>query len=285
MELLFYLFKPAALVVCIVLACRSSSSNKTVRYVKRFVGQKIRYDRQGNRHQLRLAIGLTCFCVTFLALLVIIDRLLLVNDMYSGFTLMLGFNVTLLCLVLTVAAWAVYVDGLLYLKRLQNNGYMVPENKSKFVHLEHLPKVEGYSQKEKGISKESVVLAVLCWVMALIILIAAVRFWNEHSAIPDIMMYCMVIIAGIVIFWLVSGICFWRQRLYSKFRDDVELDTNRKKRIHIVSGLGFVIGIMIASRVAFLYMDFGADYIENAREQVSEQANVTTDFIGDVVGV
>ena len=281
MELFVNIFKPIVFIICVIIACKSNKSNQTVKWPKRFVGQKIRYDKKSNRKHRKIAIGITCFWAIIIVALIGWQNWI---DVYGRETALIGiiqFNLFNLFFAMTFIAWMVYLDGLSYLKRLRKNGYEVPEDKHKYVHLERLPKVDDHVQNQNAINKESVVLAVMCWGITLIIVIAAVRFWNEHSAVPDIVMYCMVLIAVMVIFWLVSGICLWRQRLYSRYRDDVELDVNRNKRIHIISGMGVGIGILLACGVTFMYMDFGADYIESAREQARETKDVTYS-IGEV---
>lgn len=272
--------KPILLLICIVFACKFSASNKPVKYVKRFMGQKIRYDKITNRKHRKIATGITCLWAIIVVVLIGWQNWIDVNGRETALIGVIQFNLFNLFLAMTFIAWMVYLDGLSYLKRLRKNGYEVPEDKRKYVHLERLPKVDDHVQNQNAINKESVVLAVMCWLTTLVIIIAAVRFWNEHSAVPDIVMCCMVVIAVMVVCWLVSGICLWRQRLYSRYRDDVELDVNRNKRIHIISGMGVAIGIMIACGVVFMYMNLGADYIENAREQARETTDVTCDMRG-----
>lgn len=264
--------------VCLIVVLKSNESNEprvNADLVKRFTGQKISYDMRYNKRQLKLAIGLT---ILWVASVVVPEGLYVVaveNGRANAFNMMLGFLWERFVLLIAALAWLIYFDSLFYLKRLRKYGYVVPEDRKKYVYLEHLPQTEKddcfkETIEKETISKESCALAIVSWVGALGMVIGMILFWQEHMKVPDIAMVCTVLIAVIIILWIYAGVFYWKQRLRSKYRDDVELDASRKKRVHFVFGFGFLLGMLFASSVAVLYMDFGADYIEYAREDVIE---------------
>jgi len=263
----FFLFrygKYILLLICILLVKSANQfvSSKPVKYVKRFDGRKISYDRKFKKKQLKLSIRLT---LLYLVCIIVEFLLLLIDGLeWIGLIMLQLQNVVLLLVVIN---WLVYIDCLCYLRRLKKWGYEVPEDKSKYVHLERLPKVEGDFLKSPEVSRESVALAVLNWLAAVFTIIGGIGFATEHAVVQDIVNLCMVVIGMILIVWVLCGIFYWRQRQYIRYRDDVEFDNDRKKRVHLAAGLGVLVGVAIAAGAVFMVMDLGADYIEAAREE------------------
>jgi len=227
---------------------------------KKGTNQQIKYDLEDKKKMFKSAVILTCLLILALLLSVFLDS-------SSGKWWLIGVEALAIFIgsPLVIALWVYYVDCVFYLKRLHRHGYEIPERKKDYddKQLSQLKRIEG---EQKGITKESVVLAVICWIIAVGLAMRAVVFWWEYRTIQDMVMFCMVVFGMLVVCWIVFGICYWRQRLNSKFRDDVEPDTERKLRVSVSCGLGFIVFMVFLNNIGVWFLDQGIKYVINSRE-------------------
>jgi len=174
--------------------------------------------------------------------------------------------------LLVIGVWILYINCLLYFRRLRKHGYEIPERRQDYgYHLDRLRRTTDVPNRTEGSSIISTVLAIICWIIALCNFIGAFIFWDMHIVVKDIATVCMVGFGVIVLVWIFIGREYWKERDCSKYRDDVELDMNRRQRMHFFPGLVGVLIILAISSSAILVMDFGADYVTAAREQAQEE--------------
>ncbi len=135
------------------------------------------------------------------------------------------------------------LDGILYLKRLKGYGYEVPEDKRKYDGLlELLPKKEGQLPREKKTSKFLMCMSILA---CLVMVGLSLRFWHNRHFMGDETTFLFVVLLIVDLLWLVPVVCFAKQGNTQKYKDDVEIDANRKDRMNFFRG-AFEIIILIA---------------------------------------
>lgn len=68
---------------------------------------------------------------------------------------------------LVIALWCEFLNCISYLKRLQRNGYELPQQKKDYGRrISNLPLNRDGLQRTEQINKPSVVLAVICWLVS-----------------------------------------------------------------------------------------------------------------------
>lgn len=229
---------------------------------------KIKYDKKNKRVHGKVAVICTIAEVIVILVLVI-----------SSYKF-LPYYVAELCIfvliylhIAVVLLWIVYLDSVLYLKKLEKHGYQVPENKHDYDNrLDMLARIREVPNKTEGNSKESIALAMICWGIAFLTLISAPVFLYIHYEVKDVAQFCMFGFAFIALIWVLLGREYWKERSYSKYRDDVETEENvevpvRKKRVSFFSGMVCIFIILGMSNALIMLMDMGADYVTSAREQ------------------
>ena len=148
------------------------------------------------------------------------------------------------------------LSGISYMRRLQQHGYEVPEDKRQYDYiLEKLPiqqlTADVVSSAETR-NKSSVILGVLSLVSLIILGISNVLYLVEWSFYHEeiIFMICMIFVIDIVL--LVYCVLFFRQTNEVRYKDDVEIDTNRENRMPLVEGV-LTIMILICLSVFMKY--------------------------------
>ena len=81
---------------------------------------------------------------------------------------------------------------------------------------------------------------------------------------PDIQDAFVMLLIG-VLFWLFLGLYFWRQRKRTKYRDDVEIDADRKVRMHLIEGIELIIVCLIVSIFCSVLIEGYAGVVYRAR--------------------
>lgn len=162
-------------------------------------------------------------------------------------------------------SWIIYVDAVFYLQRLKKYGYQLPNDKKEFSRqLENLPKVTVEQNRNIELSYESMILAVISMAITIGILVNIGCFFFQYrqTGLEWIGFWGEL---PLVLYWLLRTVFWWKQRLYSKYRDDVEIDETRKQRKHLISGL---ISILVWSAITIVWIEAlynGADYMHRAR--------------------
>lgn len=245
---------------------------------------KIRYDL-GNRKQLFVV------AVLFTSAAVILDIIVFFSssgEKWSAeWAAVMLIAAVVVCPLTALAAWLLFWDCCLYLKRLERYGYVLPGNKKAYNGLLNnldwkKAEKDNDSQSENALnvhtkrvddgsgplySKESVILSVCAFLCGIVILGYAVYFlwkWNILGGNAHFMFGMLVALA---VLWGVGGVYYWRQRSITKYRDDVEMDSNRRQRQNLVNG---VITIAICMVVSIFIVDvvyYSADYMYHSRPE------------------
>ncbi|MCM1498194.1 MAG: hypothetical protein NC124_06970 [Clostridium sp.] len=169
-------------------------------------------------------------------------------------------------LLLAVGLWVGFMDAVLYLKRLQNYGYEVPEDKRQFGRdLEKLPVTEHAVKTFSGKNAGSIALTVLTGVITIGLIIYDVYFWYRYSALgEDIRFFEGMLVFGTVI-WLIQGIFYARQISNRKYKYDVEIDHSWKNRRNLIGGLAEIIVLLAFTLLATELIHNTVQYMLKAR--------------------
>lgn len=205
--------------------------------------QKIKYDKRDKKRAFILAI-------IFTVILVVLSILRVLDMDISSELLTLILITFMVVPIITLAGWFHFADVCLYFKRLRKYGYDIPENKSEYrENLRDLPKVSEKVSSQSW-NKESAFLSMISFLCAVGFLIAAILIISKYS-INLITVLGIAVMFLVVFVWLGAGFVFGKQCSNQKYKDDVEIDENRKSRIHLVNGLLFAVIMFSTSFFAF----------------------------------
>lgn len=220
---------------------------------------KIKYDRKDKTRTFRLAIVLT-------ALFLINCLFLLLNTVFSMELSAALEAVTIICFLylpwLVLIVWLTYLDSVFYLKRLKKYGYEIPISKKAYQYrLDRLPKDPSASSPCNSLCRESVVLSCLFFTCAAILCIPAGIFICKYSFLGSPVYLLWGILLLIILTFFSYGLLCRKQRLQTKYKDDVEMDTKRKTRISLIPGIE-LLGILMACTYFYIViMNTAAEYI------------------------
>lgn len=193
----------------------------------------------------------------------------------------------IVCPLAALAAWLLFWDCCFYLKRLERYGYFPPENKKEHDGLlnnldRKKAEKDNDSQSENALnagtkrvndgsghlySKESVILSVCAFLCGIVILGCAVYFLWEWNILGENAYFMFDILVMLAVLWGVGSFVYWRQRNIAKYRDDVEMDDNRRQRQNLVSGI-ITIAICMAISLFTVYIVYDmADYMYRSRPE------------------
>ena len=138
------------------------------------------------------------------------------------------------------------LSGMAYLKRLEGHGYEMPRDRCIYDNmLEHLPKVDSLEQEEHKKqflgSKTSKMLLIVSICVAVFMLGCTIYYISKWYYIGEDAMALFVLQLIEDAFWMWPICVFYKQMDMQKYKDDVELDGNRKNRFDIVNGLGIIL--------------------------------------------
>lgn len=138
------------------------------------------------------------------------------------------------------------LSGMAYLKRLEMHGYEMPRDRCIYDNmLEHLPKVDSLEQEEHKKqflgSKTSKMLLIVSICVAVFMLGCTIYYISKWYYIGEDAMALFVLQLIEDAFWMWPICVFYKQMDMQKYKDDVELDGNRKNRFDIVNGLGIIL--------------------------------------------
>lgn len=130
-----------------------------------------------------------------------------------------------------------------YLQRLKKYGYEIPQDKQVYhENLKLLPKMENTGQTPPGISYGSIVLAVVTGMVAAGLIAYDIWFWGQYSFVgTDIRLFEGILCSGTLL-WLLYIVSYAMQISSKKYKNDVEIDANRKNRKSLISGLTNIAG-------------------------------------------
>lgn len=143
------------------------------------------------------------------------------------------------------------LSGISYLKRLKKHGYEVPEDKKDYDSLlELLPHQEQEVDEDakKMCNKTSLALGI-CSLITLLVLFGIdvwfVAEWYSYYKSEVVSIIGLISIIDVVL--LVYCIIFFRQRNEKRYKDDVEIDENRKNRMPLVEGVLTIFILLVLS--------------------------------------
>jgi len=206
----------------------------------------IRYDK----HQCKQSFICT---IVFFALAVFSSVIVYFGDVIE-------FSDLLMIIVLLVylcsgpaLLYSVYqlLSGISYLKRLKKHGYEVPENKKDYDSLlELLPHQEQEVDEDtkEMCNKTSLALGIGSLITLLVLFGIDVWFVAEwYSYYKSEIIFVLSLISVIDVVLLVYCIIFLRQKDEKRYKDDVEIDENRKNRMPLVEGILTIFILLVLS--------------------------------------
>jgi len=194
---------------------------------------------------------LICLLVSFLIILPAI--LILAFDGFDyldqhadliGIVVIIG-EVTVLLFVISLFSC---IDSYFYLRELVKRGYIIPESKHDYEGIiSNLPKNPDFISNteaslqnitNEGRNKESLILASLSFILSVVIVIITIGFYEEwyFANIWDV----LVVFIFAILYWIVSGLVFCRQANNEKYKDRLDLESNKKIRASLGGGLTYV---------------------------------------------
>lgn len=158
------------------------------------------------------------------------------------------------CPVMALICWMRFAMSTGYLRRLRAYGYEVPERRRMYRGVEELAQNREILQRKSGNSRESIALAVICWVIAAGCMVGVVPFYVNYQMQEIGIVFCGIA----MVFWAVFGLHYFRQRSREKYRDDVELETAeetpRRVRTHFAEGIATILILVFFTWMALFIL-------------------------------
>ncbi|MCR4716324.1 MAG: hypothetical protein K5656_04000 [Lachnospiraceae bacterium] len=135
-----------------------------------------------------------------------------------------------------------YIFGKIYLFRLKKYGYEIPADKREYDNdLSNLPRNDkiynAYFSNEETSYKWSFLLSLICMIGFVVCLAVNIVFYFQWKFLESAIGAYIGQLVFYDLFWLACSIHFFRQSDNLKFRDPLELDDKRKKRIVFPHGI------------------------------------------------
>lgn len=150
--------------------------------------------------------------------------------------------------------WFIYhlLAGVFYLKRLEKYDYEIPEDKRAYeCMLEQVPRY-GMQRNTMTYSPTSKCLALLCVLMAVVMIGCSCYFLYKWNFMGDtVVLFVLLLIADAL--WILPALFFRIQMNTQKFKDDVEIDAVRKNRMNGFSGV-VAIAVLVGACLFVKYM-------------------------------
>ena len=228
----------------------TKSTRNTEAYKKRYgshTATRIKYDKRQVR---QYAIG-AAIAGGFLAvsLVLICTNIYWISGRFSAVLMLITLYGLFLGGMLLIIFGYLVISGLAYFKRLEKYGYSVPEDKRAYeCVLEQMPENKGRmpGQIFQGpdvpqASKTSKVLMGLSILVCLAMVGASFYYLYKWSFMGDDTMVLFVLLLIMDVLWLVPVLIFRNQMNVQKYKDDVEIDANRKNRMNMCSGIAVIV--------------------------------------------
>ena len=159
--------------------------------------------------------------------------------------------------------------GLCYIHRLKHYGYEIPYKKSDYNNkLENVPHINRQFCAGTKKHTESSILFFICmsvYLMTNVWDIYYIVHWYKYVYSNATFLFCVQMILDF--YWIISAVIFYKQRNIEKYRDDVELDVGRKKRISIEKGM--IVCVIVLFFIVHIKMSITnmSDYIFHSRAE------------------
>lgn len=195
--------------------------------------------------------------------------LVMLSGLYIGGPMMLMSGDVLLC-------------GTFYFKRLKAYGYRIPEKRKNYQDkLENIPREAGSENITSLFQTDSKILAWIGLTIYLIFVGLDILFLMKWKFMWEnaIAMFCISMLGYLV--WLILAIIFYQQANTKRYRDDLEPDDGRKKRMNLMTGIGTYIILLLITLFAFITMNSMMDYVYRSQiDTVAEEQNVMQNTYG-----
>ena len=144
----------------------------------------------------------------------------------------------------------VYINSAVYLKRLENNTFKVPDKKSDYNNnLENLPRTEIVENRYANDSNIAFYISLVVYIIFLVLDIIYLITWNKYEK-GAVALFIALIIGHFI--YMVIGLLLRRQRNTDEYVDDVDIRNGKKTRMSLVRfiTLLLVLGLLGAFSVA-----------------------------------
>lgn len=160
--------------------------------------------------------------------------------------------------------------GKQYLKKLNSEGYIIPERAADYGGvLENLPRTEIKQLEPESYNRRSKVLWIICMFAFFILLAIAVYFCYCWSFMKDNVPVALLILGVPGLLWLIFALVFRKQMSNEKYKEDVEIDNCRRDRLSLGPAIVFIVILFWGSWGAILLADAMMKYVYNARVEAS----------------
>lgn len=179
-----------------------------------------------------------------------------------------------------------FLMGLSYLHRLKVYGYEIPRKREDYGNdLRNVPCLGRTTSRSEGKDRGSMVLCLLYAAVFLLVNTWNIRYFIEyHRLIDNSAEIFLVIMLLFDLFWAIYAVKFYRQGNLQKYRDDVEIDENRKERTPFEKGLldcAIIFGIISVSK--FLIAGLSGYMLQARIDHDSEYLLLISDSVGAVM--
>lgn len=202
---------------------------------------RIKYDCRDRNILLTIAVVSTILCIGLISVLSVMDDL----SAEVGAFLMIGGYIFFPLLAATT--WMEFIRSILYIRRLKKYGYEIPVYKKSYSSdLCQLNRVQKCDMQSECCNIGSLVLSLVADGILACVVIGAIMFYCQYSGMGDLKYFGMKASVPLYLLWFFLAWKYWRQRSNDKYRDDVEIDNDRKVRKSVEDG--------ILEIVVFLYI-------------------------------
>ena len=242
----------------------------------------IRYDKRFNKivKVIMIIDFILLFVFTFAMLFFIDKRFSDINPAWDIIIVIVVMAEYLGAPLLFIAG-VLYIDSLVYLKRLEKNHFLVPEKKSDYQNdLSLIPRTEVVENKYAGDSKWIFLLFIIVYGLCVIFDILYLVKWHPLES-DSIALFIMLMLAHLI--FVVLAFVYRRQRDTYRYIDSVDIKDDRKVRMSLIGGIVLIIilggiatfSIMMAhSMTKYIYKSRYGPY-EKTLDDLKENATMT----------
>lgn len=234
------------IILCIVAIILLGNNSKRKKIEKEYKDEMqltradvIRYD-QKTVSLLRIiwivafVIGFTCFLVVEM----------MEDSLSTGALVFVGLGFVVF-VPITLFSFFVWLDGILYLKELEKKGYVIPENRMEYKVLQALPRTKEITSENAG--KNKMFLGFSCFSIIMFF------FWGVQIVKYVFKWYytdfafCLVLLCIGDLIWLLMVIRFFAYANNKKYRDEMSIELDLKKRPSLLTSIFLIVVYMLVS--------------------------------------
>ncbi len=261
---------------------------------------KIKYDKRDKKNYFLAAASTTILFALGQLLIWLLPEITRESDAFIVCLLLL---ITCFLPVISAGLWLLFWDSALYLKRLEQYGFPLPENKKDFGNdLEQLACSEGsrYGMVDGIVNatvnsavnatedatvdgiptecKESKILAFLSWGIFLAMVGFTIFYFIRFSHVWENVGFLGYVSIFIALAWGLFGAGYYRQKNPEKYRDDVDFKSPKKERKQLVEGVVTIIFLAGITLFAACNIYSMSKYVERSVE--AREAEHSEDDLG-----